>query len=135
MKWIRSVVAGSFVCLSASVFSSDLPGPCVDQFRVTYTVQPRGEVLWISPDHVPQTGLPTMNEAKAGSTMLTLNLKRRSSTHLLAEFTMTTPDHKEALVASIAMDRAHPTPYSGYVANVESGSVWGISLLPMCRNI
>lgn len=133
-KLIPGFLAGCMAFLSASVLSAPQTSSCADQFRVNYTVQPRGEVLWISPDHVPQTELPAINEAKAGSTMLTLSLKRRSDTHLIAEFTMSSPDHKEALVASIAMDSAPPTPYSGYVKNVESGSVWGISLLPICKD-
>ena len=118
-----------------SAFSGELPGACVDQYRIIYTVQPAGEVHWISPDHVPQSVLPVVNEAKAGSTILTLGLKRYSSTHLIAEFTMTTSKHKEALLATIEMDDSQPKTYSGQILNVQSGSVWGISLSPICREI
>lgn len=127
------LVAASVACLTATAYAGNLTGDCADQYRIAYTVKPVGEVVWISPDHVPQSKLPVMNEASAGSTTLALSLSRRSPTQLIVEFTMTSPTRKEALLAAIAMDSDHPVPFSGHIKNSESGSTWGISLSPICR--
>ncbi|WP_131421387.1 hypothetical protein [Comamonas thiooxydans] len=129
------LVAASVACLTATAYAGNLTGDCADQYRIAYTVKPVGEVVWISPDHVPQSALPAMNEATAGSTTLRLSLSRRSPTQLVAEFTMTSPIHNEALLVAIAMDSHHPQPFSGHIKNSESGSTWGISISPICSEI
>lgn len=134
VRWIALVMV--LACAASPAARAEgSESDCRDRYRVVYTVKPAGQQYWISPDHVPQTALPLKNEASAGKTMLTLNLSRRTQSHLIAEFTMQDSERVEALVASIAMDQSHPTTYGGSITNSESGSIWAISLTPMCASI
>lgn len=100
-------------------------------YEVMFSARPAGTTLWISPLKPFLVTLPSHLEATGGTIGMSLRLKRRDDTVILAEFEMQTESERNAALYALQVDKREPDALVRDVMD-ENGNRWSIQLYPRC---